>query len=173
MAPPSPFPGRTPNSKAPHSTPSKVSAFHALQSDGDSDGSDCSTVPAPETPSTATPSPSCCGDSSVEFIVENGEDDVGEWSTAPSRRKPRAAPRPPLPRATEENPREKPMPKDEWETHEADSEWLVRKGQRHAHTKAQKQEWNFKSKKRTAYAQQKRDDQRGASLGGLVEEDEF
>lgn len=144
----------------------KASAFDILRDDSDS-AEDVPACRAPKTPSTATPSSlSYCGDSGDESSAEAAEPDP-EWTVAPSRRKPRAAK--PVAKPTE--PRDKPQQVDQCDTIEADIEWFFRKGQRHAHSKAQKQEWNHKAKKRTVYAQQKRNDQR-SGFAGLGEADD-
>lgn len=157
----------------------KAIGFDALKNDSQSDddvqgGSDVAPTYAAETPSTATPPPSSCGEPPAESMVES--DDASEWAAAPSRRKLRAK-RPALPTAQAELSSQLKCDKGEDDIAMADAEWFTRKGQRHTHTKAQKQEWNFKSKKRTSYAQQKRNEQRGDSLichlAGLAQDDDF
>lgn len=52
---------------------------------------------------------------------------------------------------------------------DADDDWCVRKGQRHSHSKGQKQEWSFKAKARVNAAKQKRSNQRNG-MADLMEE---
>jgi len=143
----------------------KASAFSALQSSDESDSEGPTTVT--QTPTTTTPPPSCCGDLQTDV-----DDSNAEWAAAPSRR--RARPARPKAVVTDAQPTE---PKanniEDFDSFEADTEWFSRKGQRHAHSKAQKQEWSHKSKVRTAYAQERRGAQRNASklFAGQVGDD--
>lgn len=124
----------------------KANSFGALTSSDEGN--------APPSPCAASCSSFPCADLSPG---SQGDLSEGEWSVARSNRRSRPASSV-SPNSTSQQPRQK---NDcDYETLEADSEWFDRKGQRHAHTKVQKQEWNFKSKTRTAQAQKKRGEQR-------------
>jgi len=122
----------------------KVNSFGALTSSDESNAS--------QSPSRATTSSSPCADVSPE-----SQDDMSgsEWSVVCSCRRTR-----PAQSLSPSSASQQPRLNDDYATLEADAEWFDRKGQRHAHTKVQKQEWNFKSKTRTADAQKKRGEQR-------------
>jgi len=172
MAPPSNNLGHNPNRKnlKQNDVVVKASAFDALKSMGDSDDSEDSAGVAIEIASTVTPSQSC-----AELSLVDSDDSGAEWAAVPRRRKPQAPKAPVVPQQPDGTAAATPKQACDTLGSDADGEWLAIKGQRHAHTKSQKQEWNYKSKKRTAYAQQKRSDQRSSAvpLGGFAEDDEF
>lgn len=138
--------------------PKMKNAFSAL---GDTSSSESEA--ATGTPNTTTPTESVCAFSDDEpqkeplaLVQEEVSDD---WSSAPARRKPRAV----RPKAQViQAPKQAPVQEEECSSDEvdADNEWFVRKGQRHGHSKKQKQEWNYKSLVRVADATQKRSEQR-------------
>mmetsp|Transcript_75513 Transcript_75513/g.194639 ORF Transcript_75513/g.194639 Transcript_75513/m.194639 type:complete len:194 (+) Transcript_75513:103-684(+) len=53
-----------------------------------------------------------------------------------------------------------------------EDDWVLRKGQRHGHSKLQKQEWSAKAQRRVGAAKQKRVDQRSRQLMALAEGDD-
>eukprot|EP00746_Dinoflagellata_sp_MGD_P000759 gnl/MRDRNA2_/MRDRNA2_101379_c0_seq1.p1 gnl/MRDRNA2_/MRDRNA2_101379_c0~~gnl/MRDRNA2_/MRDRNA2_101379_c0_seq1.p1 ORF type:complete len:154 (+),score=36.46 gnl/MRDRNA2_/MRDRNA2_101379_c0_seq1:123-584(+) len=119
-----------------------------------------------ETSATETPDGSVWGDSdSDETSVVSGQPiqdtiDGDDWLMAPQRRKQRVpqsklqAPAQTLPASPSGNgsfPAFSPEP---------DSDWFLRKGQRHNHRKVHKESRNFKDRQRVALAKQKRVQQR-------------
>lgn len=154
--------------------PAKQNSFAALNDDSDSSDTEAFA----KTPVTATPSGSVCeGDSSSESTADSGDVADAGWVDASQRnaaqrrkmRPPRPKPDPDVIVSAAPQPQAEKCEADEY----GDDMYFLQKGQRHCHSKAQKQERSFKAKLRLTDAKQKRQSQRERSqLAGLEEGDE-
>mmetsp|Transcript_10738 Transcript_10738/g.31755 ORF Transcript_10738/g.31755 Transcript_10738/m.31755 type:complete len:162 (+) Transcript_10738:103-588(+) len=137
-------------------------AFAALDSEDSSSESDT----PPLTAATRSPTESICS-------FSDNETDGDGWAVAAKPQKPQKPRREPLASQSDGAGAAETAaaPGLREELGDDGDDWGLRKGQRHGHSKLQKQEWSAKAQRRVGAARQKRVDQRGRQLAALAEDE--